>query len=79
MDRSHGSYFISEANQRISNIKITKEAIAKNPERAHYKNQAITQCAANMARYFTHDIQKGFNLAHHAQELLLVPIPPSLS
>jgi len=77
MDRAHGGYGESKANQRISNLKSTKESISRTPIRAQYKQQAIDQCAYDMANFFAIDAEKFPNLNKQTTSLLLVPIPPS--
>lgn len=77
MDRSPGGFSVSRANSLVSNLKITKADLERNPNRAHYKSEAIEQCAQDMANYFLRHASKVLDIGRRAEDLLLVPIPPS--
>lgn len=67
MDRNHGGYDRSEANQKISNLKMPVNVENKN--RLYYKNRAICM--------FAGDLMNLMNKFSDYEDILLVPIPPS--
>lgn len=67
MDRLHGGYSMSEANQKISNLKIPMSC--KETGRWYYKQTAIQNFACDLAKF-----TMGFKTL---EGLAFVPMPPS--
>lgn len=71
MDKTNGRPSDSEPNQRIYNLKIDPSKMTKAQRDAGWKQEAITQCADDMAGYL-----RRWKTVDPANTIL-VPVPPS--
>jgi hypothetical protein len=65
-------YRFSETNQQIYNLKISPSKIKVNPDREHFKSQAISKFSSEVMNFLFNE-----NLIEEELEYILIPIPPS--
>jgi hypothetical protein len=65
-------YESSETNRQILNLKITPSKIKANPQREHFKSQAISKFGNEVMKFLFNE-----NLIEDELKYILIPIPPS--